>query len=157
MVSGKDDLANTYTSLYYHIVFSTKNRALFIRPQIEERLWDFIGGIARHHKMTPLQIGGIEDHIHALIMAPPTIAPAEIAKYLKGESSLWIKATFHDLPDFGWQDGYGAFTVSKSRLPDVISYIQKQRMHHQAKGFEDEYREMFDLHGIEYDERYLFG
>ena len=150
-------MANTYTSLYYHIVFSTKNRARFIYPEIEERVWEFIGGIARHHKMTALQIGGIEDHLHALIMAPPTIAPYEIAKYLKGESSLWVKETFGDLPGFGWQDGYGAFTVSKSKLSDVIHYIQKQRVHHQAKSFEEEYREMFDLHGIEYDERYLFG
>ena len=70
---------------------------------------------------------------------------------------MWIKETFDDLPDFGWQDGYGAFTVSKSKLPDVTSYIQKQRTHHQAKSFEDEYREMFDVHGVEYDERYLFG
>jgi REP element-mobilizing transposase RayT len=150
-------MANTYTSLYYHVVFSTKNRAPLIRPEIEERVWEFIGGIARHHKMTAIQIGGIEDHIHALVMAPPTIAPCDIAKYLKGESSLWIKQTFEDLPDFGWQDGYGSFTVSKSKLADVISYILKQRIHHQTKSFEDEYRELFDLHGVEYDERYLLG
>ena len=150
-------MANTYTSLYYHLVFSTKNRVPLIRPEIETRVWEFIGGIARHHKMTALQIGGIEDHIHALVMAPPTIAPYEIAKYLKGESSLWVKQTFDDLPDFGWQDGYGAFTVSKSKLAEVIAYIQNQRLHHQAKSFEDEYRELFDLHGVEYDERYLLG
>ena len=150
-------MANTYTSLYYHLVFSTKNRVPLIRPEVETRVWEFIGGIARHHKMTALQIGGIEDHIHALVMAPPTIAPYEIAKYLKGESSLWVKQTFDDLPDFGWQDGYGAFTVSKSKLAEVIAYIQNQRLHHQAKSFEDEYRELFDLHGVEYDERYLLG
>ncbi len=150
-------MANTYTSLFYHIVFSTKNRAPFIRPDIEERVWAYLGGIARNHKMTALQIGGIEDHLHALVLAPPTIAPYEIAKYLKGESSKWIHETFADLPDFGWQDGYGAFTVNKSKLPDVVSYIQKQRVHHQAKSFEDEYREMLDLHGVEYDERYLWG
>jgi REP element-mobilizing transposase RayT len=150
-------MANSYTSLYYHVVFSTKNRAPFIHPEIEGRVWEFIGGIARHHKMTAIQIGGIEDHLHALVMAPPTIAPCDIAKYLKGESSLWIKQTFEDLPDFGWQDGYGAFTVSKSKLAEVISYILKQRIHHQMKSFEDEYRELFDLHGVEYDERYLLG
>jgi REP element-mobilizing transposase RayT len=150
-------MANTYTSLYYQVVFSTKNREPFIRPEIEERVWEFMGGIARHHKMTALQIGGIEDHIHALVMAPPTIAPCDIAKWLKGESSLRVKETFDGLANFGWQDGYGAFTVSKSKLAEVIGYIQKQRIHHQAKSFADEYRELFDLHGVEYDERYLLG
>ena len=150
-------MANTYTSLFYHIVFSTKNRVAFIRPDIEERVWAYIGGIARNHKMTALQIGGIEDHLHALIMAPPAIAPYEIAKYLKGESSKWIHETFADLRDFGWQDGYGAFTVSKSKLPDVASYIQKKRMRHQAQTFQGEYREMLDKHGVEYDEQYLWG
>jgi REP element-mobilizing transposase RayT len=150
-------MANTYTSLFYHIVFSTKNRVAFIRPDIEERVWAYISGIARNHKMTALKIGGVEDHLHALIMAPPAIAPYEIAKYLKGESSKWIHETFADLRDFGWQDGYGAFTVSKSKLPDVVSYIQKQRMHHQAQTFQDEYREMLDKHGVEYDEQYLWG
>jgi putative transposase len=80
-------MANTYTSLFYHVVFSTKNRVPFIRPEIEERFWAYIGGIAGHHKMTALQIGGIEDHLHVLVMAPATLAPYEIAKYLKGESS----------------------------------------------------------------------
>jgi putative transposase len=72
-------MANTYTSLHYHFVFSTKNREPWIAPSIEQRVWEFIGGIARHHGMTALQVGGIEDHIHALITAPPTIAPFQIA------------------------------------------------------------------------------
>lgn len=80
-------MTNTYTALFYHIVFSTKNRAPFIKPEIENRIWEYLGGIARHHKMTALQVGGIEDHVHALVMAPPTIAPFEIAKHLKAESS----------------------------------------------------------------------
>jgi putative transposase len=150
-------MANTYTSLFYHVVFSTKNRAAFIHPEIEERVWAYVGGIAGHHKMTALQIGGIEDHLHALVMAPPTLAPFQIAKFLKGESSKWVHETFADLQNFGWQDGYGAFTVSKSKLPDVVSYIQKQRVHHQTKSFADEYREMLAIHGVEYDERYLLG
>jgi REP element-mobilizing transposase RayT len=150
-------MANTYTSLFYHVVFSTKNRAAFIDPEIEERVWAYIGGIAGHHKMTALQIGGIEDHLHALVMAPPSLAPFEIAKFLKGESSKWVHETFADLQDFGWQDGYGAFTVSKSKLPNVVSYIQKQRVHHQTKSFADEYREMLAIHGVEYEERYLLG
>lgn len=150
-------MANTYSALFYHVVFSTKNRAAFIRPEIEERIWAYIGGVARHHQMTAIQVGGVDDHIHALVMAPATLAPFEIAKYLKGESSKWIHETFADLRDFGWQDGYGAFTVSKSNVPGVVNYIQNQREHHQTQTFQDEYRAFLKKHGVEYDERYLWG
>jgi len=150
-------MANTYSALFYHLVFSTKNRTAFIRPEIETRVWAYIGGIAREQKMTAIQIGGVDDHIHALIMAPPTLAPFEIAKYLKRDLSKWIHETFADLQDFGWQDGYGAFTVSKSNVPAVVSYIQNQRAHHQGQTFQDEYREFLNKHGVDYDERYVWG
>ena len=80
-------MANTYTSLHYHFTSSTKNREPWIATEIENRVWAYIGGIARHHKMIALQVGGIEDHVHALVMAPSTLSPSEIAQYLKGESS----------------------------------------------------------------------
>ena len=83
-------MANAYTSLHYHLLFSTKNRHPWIVPEIEDRVWSFIGGIARKHKITALQVGGVEDHIHALVTAPPTIAPFQIAQFLKGGASEWI-------------------------------------------------------------------
>jgi len=150
-------MANTYSSLFYHLVFSTKNRTAFIRPEIETRVWAYIGGVAREQKMMAIQIGGVDDHIHALVMAPPTLAPFEIAKYLKRDSSKWIHETFAELQDFAWQDGYGAFTVSKSNVPAVAGYIQNQRTHHQRQGFQDEYRECLNRHGVDYDERYAWG
>jgi putative transposase len=150
-------MANTYTALFYHVVFSTKNRVEFIKPEIEERIWSYIGGIARQHKMTAIQVGGVEDHVHALVMAPPTFAPFEIAKFLKGESSKWIHEEFSDLQNFGWQDGYGAFSVSKSNVPAVANYIQNQRVHHQTQTFQEEYLAFLKKHGVEYDERYLWG
>ena len=149
-------MANTFASLFYHVVFSAKNRVGFIRPEIEERVWAYIGGIARKHKMTAIQVGGAEDHIHALVMAPPTLAPFEIAKYLKGDSSKWIHEEFPDLRGFGWQDGYGAFSVSKSNVPSVVKYIQDQREHHKTRTFQEEYLEFLGKHGVEYDERYLW-
>ena len=150
-------MANTFASLFYHVIFSTKNRVGFIRPEIEERVWAYIGGIDSKHKMTAIQIGGDEDHIHALVMAPPTLAPFEIAKYLKGDSSKWIHEEFPDLREFGWQDGYGAFSVSKSNVPSVVKYIQDQREHHKTRTFQEEYLEFLGKHGVEYDERYLWG
>jgi putative transposase len=150
-------MANTYTSLHYHVVFSTKNRVPDIAQNIEQRVWAYIGGIARKHKMTALQVGGVEDHIHALVTAPPIYAPSQIAQFLKGESSKWIHEEFREMRGFGWQDGYGAFTVSKSNIPDVVRYIQNQREHHRKKTFQEEYRELLEKHGVEYDERYIWG
>jgi putative transposase len=150
-------VANTYTSLFYHIVFSTKHRTPYIRPEIEQRVWEYMGGVMRHHKLTALQIGGVDDHAHALIMAPPTVAPSQIAQYLKGDSSKWIHETFPELRSFAWQEGYGAFTVSKSGLEAVVRYIQNQRAHHQKQDFQAEYLEFLHRHEVEYDERYVWG
>jgi len=150
-------MANTYTSLNYHVVFSTKDRFPWIGLEIEQRVWSFIGGIARKHQMTTIQVGGVEDHIHALVMAPPTIAPFEIAKFLKGESSLWIHEEFPWLRRFSWQVGYAAFTVSKSKIPDVVRYIKNQREHHRVKTFQQEYLEFLQANGIDYDDRYVWG
>jgi REP element-mobilizing transposase RayT len=123
-------MANTYTSLYYHIVFSTKNRVGYTKPEIEQRVWEYIGGIARDNQMTALQVDGIEDHIHALVKAGPALAPSKIAQLLKGGSSLWMHTEFPELRNFAWQDGYGAFTANKSIAPEVERYIQNQRKHH---------------------------
>ena len=107
--------------------------------------------------MKALQVGGIEDHIHALVLSPPTIAPCQIAQYLKGASSAWIHDEFPKLRNFRWQDGYGAFSVSNSRIGEVVKYIQNQREHHRTKSFQDEYREFLRANGIEFDERYVWG
>jgi putative transposase len=148
-------MANTYSSLFYHIVFSTKHRKHWIKPEIEQRIWQYIGGIARTHSMTALQVGGIDDHCHGLIMAKPVTAPSKIVQHLKGESSKWIHTEFDNMRTFAWQDGYGIFSVSKSKVPDVVDYIKNQREHHEKESFEEEYERLMKLHGIEYDPKYL--
>jgi putative transposase len=151
-------MANTYSSLFYHLVFSTKNREDFLEVEIENRVWAYIGGIARKHNCTAIQVGGIEDHIHALILSPPKYAPSEIAQFLKGESSKWIHEEFPNMQKFGWQDGYGAFSVSKKLVPKVVEYIKNQREHHIGKTFEEEYLELLHRHETDIvDEKYLFG
>lgn len=151
-------MANTYSSIFYHIVFSTKNRERWIGVEIENRVWAYIGGIARKHKCTAIQVGGIEDHIHALVLSPPKFAPSEIAQFLKGDSSKWIHEEFPQMREFGWQDGYSAFSVSKSIVPKVVEYIKNQRRKHQGKTFEEEYLELLELHEINIvDEKYLYG
>ncbi len=149
-------MANTYSNLFYHLVFSTKGRQKLIHDDIQQRLWAYMGGVARNHGMTAMQIGGTDDHAHALIMAKPTILPSDIAKFVKTDSSKWIHEEFPNLRSFAWQDGYGMFTVSRSGVPDTIRYIRNQREHHATQTFEDEYRMILDLNDVEYDERYLF-
>jgi REP element-mobilizing transposase RayT len=149
-------MANTYTSLHYHFVFSTKNREHWIRQEFEQRIWAYLAGIAKANRMHPIQIGGIEDHVHCLLGAPATIAPAKIAQLIKGGSSIWIQETFPLLKGFKWQDGYGAFTVSKSNVLDVAEYIVNQREHHRTKSYQEEYIAFLTRHGIEYDERYIW-
>jgi REP element-mobilizing transposase RayT len=149
-------MANTYTSLHYHIVFSTKNRERWIMPDIEQRIWAYLGGIAKDNKMQPIQIGGIEDHVHMLFGAPATLAPSKIAQVIKGGSSAWIHETFPAMRGFAWQDGYGAFTVSMSSVPDVAAYIRSQREHHRTKTFQEEYLALLQKHQIDYKECYLW-
>lgn len=150
-------MANTYSALYYHVVFSTKNRVKCIGTEIGPRLWAYLGGVARKHGMTALQVGGVEDHVHALVAAPPALSPSQIAQYLKGDSSRWIHEEFPGVRGFAWQDGYGAFTVSKSSLPEVVRYIQNQHEHHRRRTFQEAYLDFLRRHGIEYDERYVWG
>jgi REP element-mobilizing transposase RayT len=149
-------MANTYSQLFYHVVFSTKRRLDLIDHEIEERVWNYMGGIARKHDITSIRIGGIDNHIHGLVMAKPIVPPCKIPMWLKGGSSKWIHDEFVGLGHSGWQDGYGVFSVSKSQVPEVVRYIENQRQHHQCQTFEEEYVSLLNLHGIEYDERFVF-
>ena len=150
-------MANTFTSLHYHMVFSTKNRERWISPDVEERIWGYLGGVAKENKVHPIQIGGIEDHVHLLLGAPASLAPSKIAQLIKGGSSAWIHDTFPNMKGFAWQDGYGVFSVSKSNIPDVVEYIRGQREHHRTRTFQEEYLAFLKRNEIQYDERYVWG
>jgi REP element-mobilizing transposase RayT len=149
-------MANTFTSLHYHVIFSTKNREPWIRPEIETRVWSYLGGIARENDLKAILIGGIENHVHLLLGIPPTVAVSKAVQLIKGGSSAWLKDALPGARGFGWQDGYGAFTVSKSLVPEVENYIRHQREHHRVKTFEEEYRAVLEKHEIRFEERYLF-
>ena len=150
-------IANTYSALYFHIIFSTKNRKLWLKPDIEKRVWEILGGIAREHRMTPIQIGGFDDHIHALVSLPPTLSVSKAVQYLKALSSKWTHETLPGFKRFAWQDGYAAFTVSKSQLSAVTAYIRRQRTHHAQIGFQEEFRAALRKHEVEFEERYVWG
>src|ERR1051326_6938715 len=124
-----DLMANTYTCLHYHFVFSTKNRHPWIGADVEERVWEYLGGIARRNGMKAIKVGGIEDHVHVVVGAPATWAPSKIVQLLKGGSSAWIHETFPSLAGFEWQDGYGAFTVSRPQLPRSEEHTPELQSH----------------------------
>ena len=149
-------MTNTFTCLEYHVVFSTKHREPWLGMDVQERVWAYLGGIVRQNDLKPLLIGGVHDHVHMLLSVPPSIAVSEALKQIKGGSSGWIKQNVPGCRAFGWQDGYGAFTLSKSQEPGVKDYIRHQREHHRVKTFQEEYRALLDRHGIQCEERYLW-
>ena len=150
-------MANTFTSLHYHLIFSTKNRHPWIAVDIQQRLWEYLGGIARDNDMKALQVGGIEDHVHILLGAPPTMTVSKAVQLLKGGSSKWMHDNFPALAAFAWQDGYGAFSVSRSQAPEVVEYIANQREHHRVLTFQEEFLALLEKHSMTYDERYIWG
>lgn len=149
-------MANTYSQIYLHFVFSTKGRAELISREIECRIWAYIAEVCKRHNIAPIQIGGIETHIHAFVGVPTTMSASQAAKAIKGDSSYGIRREFDGMSNFGWQDGYGVFSVSRSGIDGVVDYIKRQREHHTKQSFEDEYRSLLKKHGIDYDEEYLF-
>ena len=150
-------MSHSYISCYIHYVFSTKNRNNIINPEIKERLWAYMGGITRDNNMIAIVIGGTSNHVHILLALPSTITIAKTIQLIKGGSSKWVSDTFPMLVNFSWQKGYGAFSISKSRLQDTISYIQNQEKHHQTRTFEEEYIAFLKKHGIDYDDKYVWG
>ena len=104
-------MAHSYVSALFHCVFSTKERQRLITEDLQERLWQYMGGIARENKMRALTIGGADDHVHLLLSMPSTLTIAKAMQLIKGGSSKWVHDTFPQLKDFEWQEGYGAFSI----------------------------------------------
>ena len=139
-----------------HTVFSTKNRAPLLRvPTFCDEMHSYLGGCAKAIDCQPIQIGGVEDHVHLLTSLSRTVAIAEFVKEIKRNSSLWAKGK-GDQAEFGWQSGYGCFSVSESQVQKVSRYIENQEEHHRTITFQDEYRELLRRHGEKWDERYVW-
>jgi len=146
-------MSHSYVSNIMRCTFSTKERFPFIDSELESRLWPYLGGIARENRMKALAIGGTTDHLHALLSLPATMSFAKAVQLIKGGSSKWVHDTFAKYQKFGWQEGYGAFSVSSSQVGRIIAYINNQKEHHRRRTFEEEFLELLDKHGVEYDRR----
>ena len=150
-------MAHTYTSLMYHCVFSTKQRRRMLSQDLFNRLVPFVGDILRKRGGKLLAMNGPKDHAHLLALLPPTGAVSDQLRDIKAGSSKWIHETFPDQRAFAWQEGYSAFSVSKSVAPKVVSYIENQEERRRTMSFEEELVQLLDKHGIEYDPQWLSG
>jgi putative transposase len=130
-------MAHSYVSALFHCVFSTKERRKTITEDIQERLWMYMGGIARKNKMRALAVGGVEDHVHLLLSISTTISIAKAMQLVKGGSSTWVHDSFPEHHQFEWQEGYGAFSIGIAQVPDTKTYIANQREHHRTKTFQE--------------------
>ncbi len=150
-------MSHSYVSCLMHYAFSTKDRSPIIRPEFRNRLWAYMGGIARENRMTPLAVGGTDDHAHILVSIPSTLSIAHATQLIKGGSSTWLSETFPNAHDFEWQEGYGAFSIGVSGVSDSVKYILSQEEHHRKKSFQEEFLAILKKHGIDYDPKYVWG
>ncbi|HET6890163.1 MAG TPA: IS200/IS605 family transposase [Pyrinomonadaceae bacterium] len=145
----------TFTNLLTHLIFSTKNRDPMIVLEIEPELHRYLGGLTRDLKGKAYGINGTIDHVHMLVSLPPVVSISDALRYLKANSSGWVHNKWPSKP-FAWQLGYGAFSVSKLSVPEVLRYIARQKEHHRKVTFKEEFLEFLIKYGIEYDERYIW-
>jgi putative transposase len=145
-------MAHSFTSLHYHLVFSTKERRPWLADPVRQELWAFMGGIIRDFGGVTLAVNGIPDHVHLLVGLHPDRTLSDTLRALKAGSSRYLHQAGVDWLAFSWQTGYSAFTVSYSQIEIVRRYIENQEEHHRKTTFEDELRRLVQLHGLEISE-----
>jgi putative transposase len=150
-------VAQSLAKILLHVVFSTKDRQPFLRDKLlRGELHRYLGGILEKLDCQSLMIGGVEDHVHILLVLSRSAAIADVVKELKRSSSVWMKRRAPELDSFAWQSGYGAFSIGFSQVDAVRSYIARQEEHHGKTSFQEEYRELLSRYEIAYDERYVW-
>lgn len=149
-------MSQSYTDLLVHIVFSTKDRKQLIVPKIEKDLHRYLIGISENHSCSIIEINSVTDHIHLLASLNKNISVSKFTSELKSNSSRWVKTQGKLHQDFAWQNGYGAFTISRRSINNVKKYIQNQKEHHNKISFKQEFLDMLNAAGIEHDDKYLW-
>lgn len=149
-------MANTYTQIHLQVVFAVKRRTGLIQKEWQDELYKYITGIVQTHGHKLLAINGMPDHLHIFFGMRPTQSLSELMQDIKGGSSKWINEKKFTKEKFEWQEGFGAFSYSKSQASKVIAYVQNQELHHSKITFLAEYKEFLRRFDVEYDERYIF-
>ena len=149
-------MAKSYCNLLYHMVFSTKERRLWLNSEIRPRVHQYLGGAIKGEGGIALSINGTDDHVHIFSKLRQDKAVSDVIRAIKANSSGWIHKTFPELETFQLQSGYGAFTVSQSQAQRVRSYITNQEEQHKSLAFKEEFIALLKAHQIEYDERYIW-
>ena len=149
-------MANTYTQIHIQAVFAVQNRDCIIQGNWKDELYKYITGIVQNNKHKMLAINGMPDHVHILFGFRPSQSLSDLMQDIKGSSSKWINEKRFIKGKFSWQEGYGAFSYSKSALPNVIQYIKNQEEHHKKRSFIEEYEDLLKEFEIDYDERFVF-
>ena len=139
-------MKHTHVSVRVHCIFSTKDRYRLIPPEVQPRLWSYLGGIARNLEVKVFAIGGMEDHVHLLFGLPPVLTLAKVVQTLKANSSRWMNEEVRH--GFAWQEGYAAFSVSISHMEATIAYIRNQPQHHRKRRFDQEMERILAKHGM---------
>jgi REP element-mobilizing transposase RayT len=149
-------MPGTYTQILLHVVFATKHRRPWLTPEVAQRLYDYMGGIIRAEGGSLLGRGGIEDHVHLYLRWRADQPLSDLMRAVKARSSRWVHETFPSFCDFAWQEGYSAFSVSKSQESALQQYIAHQAEHHAKFDFKEELLKLLRAHGIEFDEQHVF-
>jgi REP element-mobilizing transposase RayT len=149
-------MAQTLTRLLVHIVFSTKDRVPLIAPELEPKLFRYLGGICRNLESPLLACGGTADHVHLLVSQSKNIALAPLVMTVKKETSKWLKSQPEGNSRFKWQEGYGGFTIGESGVRTLERYLAGQKEHHRRRTFQDEFLALLAKYKVEYDPRYIW-
>ena len=145
-------MSNSLVKINVHLIFHTKYNGTTIAHEDLPRVFNYIGGIVRSIGGMSFIVGGMPDHIHALISVTPTMALADFVRTVKAKSSRWIKGIAPRHSSFAWQEGYGAFSVSPTALPKVINYITNQEEHHRYKSMSEEMEMFIKAYNIGHEE-----
>ncbi|MDZ7658537.1 IS200/IS605 family transposase [Fodinibius sp.] len=143
-------MGNTYSKLFIHLIFSTKERTPEIGSKFEDALYSYIKKSSANHELQILSVGGTTNHLHVLVNLPAKYSVSKAAQIIKGSSSRWLNKNYFTDYKFRWQRGYGAFSINQSLVPKTIKYIERQKKHHATQSFTDEFVRFLDIHNLEY-------
>jgi putative transposase len=149
-------MPQSLAKILIHLIYSTKNREPFLVEELRDELHRYTGGILKELGSPAILINSVEDHVHILFSLSRTESISHVVQETKTGTSKWLKTKGPNFAKFQWQNGYGAFSVSQSKIDSVMKYVANQREHHRRKTFQDEYKEFLERYQIDYDERYVW-